>query len=184
MADPVIQAIQGLFFFIPAFAANSAAVVTGGRWKMDSGKNFFDGRRILGDGKTWSGYLGGSLLASALGMLLYGLIFLLPVFVNYPDAYFALFGVLLLSFGSLTGDTLGSFIKRRIGIDRGGKGYLLDQIPFVLMALLFAALFYFQFFRYVLFNIPALIVIVVITPPLHKAVNVLGYKLNRKDVPW
>ncbi len=184
MVNPLFQALEALYVFIPAFAANSAAVLTGGHGKMDFGRNFVDGKRILGDGKTWSGFIGGTVLASILGLILYALMLVFPIFVNYPGPILALYGSALLAAGSLTGDAFGSFIKRRIGIQRGGKGYLLDQLPFVIFALIFATLFYYQFFASVLLNLPALIILIVITPPLHKAVNVLGYKLNRKDVPW
>ncbi|MCL4332969.1 MAG: CDP-2,3-bis-(O-geranylgeranyl)-sn-glycerol synthase [Candidatus Thermoplasmatota archaeon] len=184
MVEVIVQALQSLYLFIPAFAANSAAVISGGHGKMDFGKNFPDGRRILGDGKTWSGFLGGSLMAGLLGVILYLLLLAFPVFLNYPDIYHAALGSLALSFGSLTGDTLGSFVKRRIGIQRGGKGYLLDQLPFVLVALLFLAIIYNSFFMEAFFNLVSIVVLVVVTPPLHKAVNVLGYKLNKKEVPW
>ncbi|EQD27161.1 Phosphatidate cytidylyltransferase, partial [mine drainage metagenome] len=120
MVDPLFQAVEALYVFIPAFAANSAAVLTGGYGKMDFGRNFIDGKRILGDGKTWSGYIGGTVLASILGLILYSLMLVFPLFANYPDPLLALYGAALLSAGSLTGDAFGSFIKRRIGIQRGG----------------------------------------------------------------
>ena len=45
-----------LWIMGPAYIANSVAVLTGGRFPIDQGKNSPDGNRILGDGKTWSGF--------------------------------------------------------------------------------------------------------------------------------
>ncbi len=87
-----------------------------------------------------------------------------------------------LSFGSLTGDVIGSFIKRRIGIERGGKGFLLDQWPFVLVALLLLFVFSRHFFSIVYMNFLAIPELLIVTPPLHRAVNIIGYKMKKKDV--
>jgi Putative integral membrane protein DUF46. len=89
-----------------------------------------------------------------------------------------------MSAGSLLGDMAGSFIKRRIGIERGGKGSLLDQWPFVLMSFLLLFVFERHFFMLYYGDIVGLITILIITPPLHRAVNIIGYRMNKKDVPW
>ena len=36
--------LAGLFAFIPALVANPGAVITGGKGRMDFGRNFIDGR--------------------------------------------------------------------------------------------------------------------------------------------
>ena len=56
MVNVLYDMIQGIILFIPAFISNPGAVITGGKGKMDFGRNFFDGRRIFGDGKTISGF--------------------------------------------------------------------------------------------------------------------------------
>ena len=38
-------------------------------WVIDGGKNWRDGNRLLGDGKSWNGLLGGPLLSAFLTML-------------------------------------------------------------------------------------------------------------------
>ena len=43
---------------MPAYLANTIAVLTGGKYPIDQGKTLADGNRILGDGKTWSGLVG------------------------------------------------------------------------------------------------------------------------------
>ena len=59
-----------LWIMGPAYIANSVAVLTGGKYPIDQGKTLSDGNRILGDGKTWSGLLGGTLGGVAFGLLL------------------------------------------------------------------------------------------------------------------
>ncbi|MCL4336282.1 MAG: CDP-archaeol synthase, partial [Candidatus Thermoplasmatota archaeon] len=89
-----------------------------------------------------------------------------------------------MSFGSLTGDVMGSFIKRRIGIERGGKGSLLDQWPFALVSFLFLFIFSTNFFMTYYGNVIGAVSILIITPPLHRIVNIIGFRMKKKEVPW
>ncbi len=179
--------IDAFVLFLPAFAANPGAVITGGYGKVDFGKSLRDGRRIFGDGKTWSGFFGGSLIGVIVGVILY--------YVTGVPAlhYFGSFGSTLssalvvivpMSFGSLIGDMAGSFIKRRLGLKSGDKGFLLDQWPFALVSFLLVYAFAPAFFMAYYGNIVGALAILFITPPLHRAINIIGYKLNKKDVPW
>ena len=187
MLNIPLSIIEAFILFIPGFVANPAAVITGGRYPMDGGHKFIDGKRIFGDGKTWSGYFGGSLLGVLSGLILTG-IFL----ISGTSAYFSYGGNILsilvalfaMSFGSLTGAVPGSFLQRRIGIQRGGKGSLLDQWPFVMVSFLFLVLFARPFFMTYYGNIIGALTILIITPPLHRVVNIIGYRMKKKDVPW
>lgn len=178
---------EAFILFIPGFVANPAAVITGGHYPMDGGRRLFDGKRILGDGKTWSGYFGGSLLGVLSGLILTGIFIALHA-TPYLSYGTGIAGILVtlsaMSFGSLTGDVTGSFIKRRIGIQRGGKGSLLDQWPFALLSFLFLFIFSRGFFMDYYGNIIGILTILIITPPLHRVVNIIGYRMNKKDVPW
>lgn len=183
----LVDVVYAFVLFIPAFIANPAAVMTGGRYPIDRGRMFFDGKRILGDGKTWTGYFGGSLSGFVTGLILAGIFFLSGFAGGTPygnTAEDVVITLLAMSFGSLTGDVAGSFIKRRIGIQRGGKGELLDQWPFVLVAFLFLFIFSRTFFMTYYGNIVGFLAILIITPPLHRGVNILGYAMRKKDVPW
>lgn len=187
MLDYPLLIVSAFILFIPAFIANPSAVITGGHYPMDFGKNFPDGRRILGDGKTWSGYFGGSLIGVGSGLILLAIfhfahVLPYPVYgLNLEQVAVALFAM---SFGSLTGDVLGSFIKRRINIPRGGKGSLLDMWPFAVVSFLFLYIFARGFFMNYYGNVIGILTILIITPPLHRAVNIIGYRMKRKDVPW
>ena len=67
----------------PAFFANGGMTFTGKGNPIDRGKNFIDGKRIFGDGKTWSGLIGGILSGIFIGFV-FTLLFI-PVrnFANY-----------------------------------------------------------------------------------------------------
>ncbi|MCY0851534.1 MAG: CDP-2,3-bis-(O-geranylgeranyl)-sn-glycerol synthase [Thermoplasma acidophilum] len=182
--NEIVFVVQSIILFIPALIANSGAVITGGHFVIDRGRKFIDGRRILGNGKTLSGYAGGIAIGTFTGFIIY----LISGIFNYALGTYgtpadAIVIPFIMATGSLTGDIAGSFVKRRIGIDRGGKGGLLDQWPFALMAFLFLYAFERPFFMDHYFYV-TMIVILVIVPPIHRAVNIIGYRMHKKDVPW
>ena len=181
------QVIAALWLMIPAYIPNSAAVIFKGKTPMDFGKNFFDGRRILGKGKTWRGFFGGALTGMVFGVIQNFLSTVLPqdYFPQFSTDIPTMIGILAcLSFGAMLGDSTGSFIKRRLGIGSGGQAFLLDQLTFVLVAWLFLFIFYRDFFLNYFGNLPAVITILVLTPLIHRAVNIAAYKMGKKPVPW
>ncbi len=158
---------ESLWFILPAYVANATPVVAGGGTPLDRGRLFIDGRRIFGDGKTVRGFLAG-LAAGVLVGLIEGIV------VNSLSHYLLL--GFLLALGALLGDLLGSFIKRRIGIGRGGAAPGLDQLGFVIVALLLVSPI----------SLPSwgvVVTILIITPPLHLGTNFVGYKLGLKSRP-
>lgn len=116
----VAQAGRALLLVIVANVlpwASSRAVP--GRWTapLDCGLHFRDGRRLLGDHKTWKGLLAGT-LGCGLTAILTG-----PGF-----AVGASFGAL-----SLAGDALSSAVKRRLALMPGTEIPGLDQMPEALL---------------------------------------------------
>ncbi len=69
-------------------------------------------------------------------------------------------------------------------MESGQNGFLIDQYPFVIFALLFLLLASSRFFYSIYWNIPAVLSIIIITPPLHRIVNIIGFRIGRKNVPW
>lgn len=187
---PVFYAFTGLWLMIPAYLPNSAAAFFGGGKPVDFGKNWKDGKRILGDGKTWRGTIGGVIAGIFIGLLQLGIMHLLDVEVlgSFGDNAFQIFLVLFcLSFGSLFGDALGSFIKRRLDIEKGAKAPILDQYDFLIGSVLFLIIlqsgwFYDTFIQG--WHIVALLSVLLSTWFLHRAVNIIGYKMGKKEVPW
>ena len=186
--EPLEAALAGVWLMIPALLPNSAAVLFGGGMPMDLGKSW-RGKRILGDGKTWRGFFGGAIAGVVFGLLQIGLAELLGAngswsFGNWPWSMCVL---LSLGFGAMLGDSAGSFVKRRLDIGRGGKAPVLDQYNFVAGAILLVLLFRPDWFldHFIRDNgIYGLALFLIVVPLLHRGVNMIGYKLGKKDVPW
>jgi CDP-2,3-bis-(O-geranylgeranyl)-sn-glycerol synthase len=179
---------QALWFFLPAFVANPTAVVFGGGKPIDFGRTLRDGERLFGDGKTWRGLAGGTLSGAFLGFLL-SVPFNL-VTPNSPSS-FGSYGVAfaasaVLAFGALLGDLVGAFLKRRMHKPRGAKAPVLDQYDFVVGALLLSlAIPWWSVPRFFSGDaLLGLLAIILITPALHRAVNVIGYRIGQKREPW
>ena len=157
---------------------------------MDFGKNWRDGRRILGDGKTWGGTIAGTTAGIVIGLIQIALLypFHTDVLGSFgEDAYQVMAVLFCLSFGSLFGDALGSFIKRRLNIPKGAKAPILDQYDFVIGAFILLAVFQWGWLFDNFLNglhIIALLTMLGATWFLHRAVNIVGYKMGKKEVPW
>jgi CDP-2,3-bis-(O-geranylgeranyl)-sn-glycerol synthase len=186
--DVLTIILMGIWLTIPAYVANPSAVLFGGGTPMDFGRTTGSGIRILGDGKTWRGFFGGIFSGCVIGLLLVG------VSIPFDEGHFG-FGpypdflviIILLSSGALLGDVLGSFIKRRLGRKRGSKAPGLDQYDFLIGAWLLLLIFKTQWFldHFIIWpNTLALVTVMILTPLLHRGVNILGYKMGKKDVPW
>jgi CDP-2,3-bis-(O-geranylgeranyl)-sn-glycerol synthase len=161
--------IEALKFIFPAYCANAIPVITGGGHPIDFGKKFFDGRPIFGKNKTIRGFLSGLAVGTAVGLAESAL---------FRPEYPVLFGFLL-SFGALFGDLAGAFMKRRLGLSPGDLMPLIDQVDFIIGAILFSLFLSLQIMS------PALIVaVLIITPPIHILTNLAAYKLGLKNRPW
>jgi CDP-2,3-bis-(O-geranylgeranyl)-sn-glycerol synthase len=159
---------------IPALAANGAPVAFSKILKrvrlhpIDGGRYFVDGRRLLGDGKTIEGF--------SIGVFAGFLIALIEaVLVRSPSLVLA--GVVS-SVGAMLGDIAGSFIKRRIGIERGQPAPLLDQLDFYIGAVFFLWILGVRASWEVICILAGIVIV------LHVSTNYLAYKLNLKNVPW
>ena len=174
----VVTVLTGIWAILPAYLPNSVAVLVGGGPPIDGGRSW-RGSRLLGDGKTWRGFLGGTLagalLALAMNALRPGLAPTLPAF---PAP-----AVLTLPLGAMLGDVAGSFLKRRSGRERGAPAPVLDQLGFVVvaLALTFAAA---PGWTTRTFTLPVLVVVVLLTPVVHLVTNGGAYLVGLKDEPW
>ncbi|NPA96409.1 MAG: CDP-2,3-bis-(O-geranylgeranyl)-sn-glycerol synthase [Crenarchaeota archaeon] len=163
-----------IWFILPAYTANGAPVLLARfvkrRHPIDCGAKFIDGRRILGDSKSIEGFIFGVAIGALTG-LLEGF----AVGSPWQGAWRGL----LLGLGAMIGDCVGSFIKRRIGLESGKPAPLLDQLTFLIFALLLA---------YVggtlTISLGQVLFLVVLTPLLHFSTNAIAYKLGLKSVPW
>ncbi|HIH72167.1 MAG TPA: CDP-archaeol synthase, partial [Thermococcaceae archaeon] len=65
------ELLEALWYILPAYFANASPVIFKGKTPMDFGKSFVDGKRILGDGKTWRGFFGGLFTGILIGVIQY-----------------------------------------------------------------------------------------------------------------
>ncbi len=175
-----IELICGaVWFVLPAYVANMTPVVTGGGRPLNGGKKFVDGRPLFGPGKTVRGFLTGvsaGVLVGVIQALADPLV--RPVFpIFFSGRLEIILGSLLISSGAMVGDLSGSFIKRRLGLRRGSPFPVLDQLDFVVGALVFSR-------ALASFDTGVVIVLMVLTPLLHLGTNYVGYKLGFKDRPY
>jgi CDP-2,3-bis-(O-geranylgeranyl)-sn-glycerol synthase len=171
--DIVLIIVEALKFIFPAYCANGTPVLAGGGKKMDFGRNFIDGKRIFGDNKTFRGFFFGWAVGFLVGII-EGYFF---GFENFP----VLFSVLI-PLGALLGDLTGAFIKRRLSIQPGGLLPVVDQIDFVVGAVVFALPLALTGMFALTWQVA--VTVLLITPPIHLLTNFGAYKLKLKKHPW
>jgi len=174
--------IDAFWLMLPAYLPNNCAVIFGGGTPLDFGRNFKDGRRILGAGKTFRGTIGGTICGILAGLLLnLAAPYLgLPTFASGLNQIPVLIG---LSFGAMLGDIVAAFAKRRFGLKRGDRFPVLDQLDFVFGAWLLTYFLAPVWFKEN-FTLPVIIAVLIITPVLHRITNIVGYRIGAKREPW
>jgi CDP-2,3-bis-(O-geranylgeranyl)-sn-glycerol synthase len=83
----------------------------------------------------------------------------------------------------MLGDLTKSFFKRRLGMDRGDPLPIADQLDFVIGAWVLTYVFFRGWFT-LNFTLPVMVVVLIVSPLLHLAVNFIGFKLGKKKEPW
>ena len=165
MPITILDVAHALLFIFPAYCANAAPVIFGGGYPIDGGKTFLDGKPIFGSHKTFRGFLSGLVVGTLVGFV-QGTLFQYNVLLGFT-----------LSMGALAGDLVGSFFKRRLDLPPGATLPIADQLDFILGAFLFS----------LPFSPPSLIIvliILIITPPIHLLTNFLAYLLGVKKRLW
>lgn len=157
--------VEALKFIFPAYCANAVPVLAGGGLAMDLGKNFVDGKRVFGNNKTFRGFFFGLAVGVGVGLFEW-------ILFDFPLLF-----SLLTPLGALVGDLTAAFLKRRLGIAPGGPFPIVDQVDFVVGAIVFAlplAMVYWEL----------VVAVLLITPPFHLLTNFGAYKLKLKKNPW
>ena len=214
-ADWVGLLIFSLLLIFPAYISNASMVFTGGGRPIDGGKLFRDGKRILGDHKTVKGLKGPLYIGIPLSFIIFILFFILwqPIeeiiiqasteglYILYNDInvfqyYFIggevplnflvlLIRIILASYGAVLGDLVGSFLKRRFDIKSGAPFWIVDQLDFALIAILFVSIP--GFISPQLFLLPdiyILIFLIILTPAVSIIANTVAYFVGLKSVPY
>jgi len=165
---------------LPAYVPNPVAALAGGGTPVDFGRKYSDGRRIFGDGKTWRGLVVGIIAGIFTGVILIRVDGWFPA-AGLPQH--TLLSVILLATGALMGDLVKSFFKRRFNRERGSPWPVADQYDLVAGAFLLL-LIGDPAWLFATVTVPVLVVILIITPVLHRATNIIGYVFRVKEVPW
>jgi CDP-2,3-bis-(O-geranylgeranyl)-sn-glycerol synthase len=179
---PVEVVVVALWAMLPAYVPNNAAVMGGGGRPIDGGRTW-NGSRLLGDGKTWRGTVVGTLAGTAVALVLNAIAPTVVAATGFSLPTFPAPALLTLPFGAMVGDVVASFLKRRTGRSRGAAFPGVDQLDFVLGALVCTALFALDWFV-ATFTLPVLVTVLVVTPLLHIGMNVVAYRAGLKSEPW
>lgn len=180
--DLLEAVVLAIWVMLPAYLPNNVAVLAGGGPPIDGGRTW-RGQRLLGDGKTWQGTAAGVAAGVAAAIALNLLNTPASEAVGIPFPTFSAGIALAFPVGALAGDIAASFIKRRSGRARGAPVPLLDQLDFLLMALLLGAVIDPAWMGDV-FSPLLVAVVVVLTVLLHLGTNGIAYALGVKDEPW
>ena len=206
-----------LLMYGSAYLANTGAMLFG-KWIpnktgmpviiIDGGRNYSDGYRILGDGKSWNGLIGGGIVSGILFIMAHKLWnndiveapFVDPLIYANSSDWFWLFdgdfgGIsaafimgFILGVACMVGDLFGSFIKRRRGLKREGdessEAPLLDTIPFAIAIFITSFLLFGDQIIAHPNLVEEILFLLIVTPLLHRSFNILGYKFGLKEVPY
>ena len=178
----LLGCLTTLYFILPAYFSNGGALAFGGGTPVDFGKTDKNGIRWIGDGVTWRGLIAGTLIGTLTGAVQgylaqfilpeIGQYIITPIVTDIPNGILIGF---LLGLGALVGDALGSFLKRRIGIGRGKPAPILDQLDFIIVALIFVS-------PVIKLNIIFVVLALLLTLFIHLLTNTCAYLLGLKDV--
>jgi CDP-2,3-bis-(O-geranylgeranyl)-sn-glycerol synthase len=152
---------ETIYFYLPAYIANATPVILNGGGALDRGRNWVDGKPLLGDHKTVWGTLSGLAAGFLVGFAQRNLVR----------------GVLL-AVGAIGGDLIVSFFKRRFDLKPGALLPVADQMGFIVFAVILVS-----------FAEPAptwdrAIGILAATLPIHYLTNVFAWLLKLKSTPW
>ncbi|MGF3522913.1 MAG: CDP-archaeol synthase, partial [Candidatus Bathyarchaeia archaeon] len=120
---------------------------------------------IFGANKTFRGFFFGLAIGTGVGIVEY-LLFSYPLLFSF-----------LTPLGALLGDLAGAFLKRRLNLAPGSLLPIVDQVDFVVGALLFSL-------PLNLVTADLAVAVLLITPPIHLLTNFAAYKLKLKKNPW
>ena len=164
---PTIQDwFSALYIILPIYCTNGAPVIFGGGRPIDLGRRFVDGERVFGDNKTFRGFVGGLIVGTLVGAL-----------CSYVFSENLLTVAVSASLGAMLGDLAGAFVKRRLKIEPGGSLPIVDQLDFVVGAIILVSLFS-------AISLPVVLILLLVTPPIHLLTNAGAYALGLKDRYW
>lgn len=174
-----------IYFYLPAALANVGASLSNfipifDRISMPIDlRKEIKGKRIIGDHKTYGGYIFGVLFGTTFGLIKY--VLLDNYFKNYLlfeiDLIKTVFLYFLMSNGALIGDLAKSIIKRLLEIPPHSAWIPFDEIDHSVVSMLLAKII-------VPISIQTYLTVVIAYFFLHVASNIIGFFLKIKKVPY
>ena len=158
--------LSALLIIAPIYCTNGAPVLFGGGQPVDFGRTMPDGERIFGDHKTIRGLASGLIVGTIVG-----------ISESFLFSSNLLSMALLATTGALLGDLGGAFIKRRMRIKPGQPLPGVDQLDFVLGAVLLISIIQ-------KLTPGTMLILFCVTPPIHLLANISAYKLGLKSNYW
>jgi CDP-2,3-bis-(O-geranylgeranyl)-sn-glycerol synthase len=152
--------IDSIILFFPSYIANSTPVVLGGGPPVDGGATWSDGKPILGANKTIRGAITGVLAGTIIGLLQGNLV-----------------GGFAQAVGAILGDLVSSFYKRRRDYAPGSSMPIIDQLDFIIFAVILS-------YPFQSTDLASMLTIMVITVPIHYGTNYVSWLLKLKKNPW
>lgn len=118
---------------VPVFAAKTGILKSLDK-PVDFGKSY-NGVRIFGDHKTIRGFVSGVIVAVVVALIQnqVSLPDIVPPEIQYSDFNPSILGTLM-GLGTLGGDAVKSYFKRRTGIPAGKSWMPFDQVDFIIGA--------------------------------------------------
>ena len=171
--------VEAVWLMWPAYGANGLCMLARGKRRIDFGRTL--GKKpIFGKGKTWEGLILGvivAMLVASLQMFVYPYLpwDLSPVSLDI--VLMSPFLGFVIGLGAMAGDLGGSFIKRRLGLERGRPFPILDQLDFMIGMFIFLGLVIALKWEWV-------VILLVLTPVIHLIANGIAYLLKIKKVPY
>ena len=152
--------LAAIWLYLPAYFANAAPVALGGGPPLDGGEKWLDGKPFLGSHKTFRGCVVGIAAGLLIGTLQGNL-----------------YAGLAQGFGAIIGDLLSSFLKRRWDLAPGDGFPILDQLDFIITAIIISQ-------PYTRASFQEMIIILVVTVPIHYFMNFIAWVTKMKENPW
>lgn len=157
--------ISSIILVLPAMVANAAPVIFG------AGRPIYVS--LFGKNKTVRGFIAG-----IIGGLYTALLIHLLVINGFVSSSLSLsdwlFLGILQGLGAMAGDLIGSFAKRRMGLGEGEELIVIDQVGFLLVAILFSI----TITGLDSYDVLGLVLLAFV---LHKGTNLIAFRLGMKD---
>ena len=152
--------LASIWLYLPAYFANAAPLALGGGPPLDGGEKWLDGKPFLGGHKTLRGCIVGILFGLLIGI--------------FQGSYVIGFTQGL---GAILGDLISSFFKRRWDFAPGEGFPLLDQLDFIVAAIILSQ-------PYTRASLQEMLIILVVTVPVHYFMNYVSWLMKIKENPW